>query len=131
MPRYDYRCQECEAVTEVTHGFDFNGPLVCECCHGIEMHKLFSRINIAPSATPTRAPGGIDLGATQAAEKAKSVDMAAYKRLRKDGVQPPGINGSARLEAKAESHHEVNSGHTFATSAGRKRSLSLLDDLAT
>ena len=52
----------------------------------------------------------IDLEATRQAEKDKVADMDAYKRLRKNGVQPPSINGSAKLESRAEEKHEVNSG---------------------
>ena len=76
------------------------------------MGRLLGMPYVAPSSTPTRA-GGIDMAATRQAEKDKDADMAAYKRLRKDGVQPPKIDGSAKLEARAESKHEINSGHTF------------------
>jgi hypothetical protein len=34
-------------------------------------------------------------------------DVAAYRRLRKDGLQPKSVKGSARLEARADSKWEV------------------------
>jgi len=45
------------------------------------------------------------------AEKRLDGDMAAYKRLRADGEQPPEIRGSANLEAHATSTHEIKAGH--------------------
>ena len=127
MPKYDYKCRVCDFVEEVTHGFHESPDLFCMDCGGV-MGKLMSVPRISPSAVPTRG-SVIDMDATRKAEKQKVADMDAYKRLRKNGVQPPAINGSARLEAKAEEKHEVNSGHTFATSSARKRSMSLVKDV--
>jgi len=127
MPKYDYRCKVCGEVEEVLHGFHDEPEMYCMEC-GQPMGKVMGLPNVSPSAVPTRN-GIIDLEATRKAEKQKDVDMAAYKRLRQNGVQPPGINGSAKLEARAEEKHEVNSGHTFATTSGRKRSMSLVKDV--
>lgn len=127
MPRYDYRCRICGEVEEVTHGFHDNEDVMCVGCDQ-PMGKLVSDVNVAPSVTPSRS-GVVDLEATKSAEREKDRDMAAYKRLRKDGVQPPSINGSAQLEAKAENSYEVNSGHTFKTASGRRRSMSLVKDV--
>lgn len=43
-------------------------------------------------------------------DKALDKDMAAYKRLRKNGLQPPTIDGCADLESKATSQEEINYG---------------------
>ena len=37
-------------------------------------------------------------------------DVAAYKRLRKDGLQPKSVKGSATLEQRAGSKFEVETG---------------------
>ena len=37
-------------------------------------------------------------------------DMPAYKRLREDGLQPPGIDGSAALEAHAVTSKQIEMG---------------------
>jgi hypothetical protein len=37
-------------------------------------------------------------------------DMPAYQRLRRNGLQPPQINGSAKLEATANSQLEIEMG---------------------
>ena len=126
MPRYDYRCKVCGAVEEVLHGFDEDPDMYCLNC-GAMMGRMLGMPYVSPSAVPSRN-NGIDLEATKQAEKEKVADMDAYKRLRKNGVQPPSINGSARLEAKAEEKHEVNSGKTFATATSRKRGMGLVRD---
>ena len=38
------------------------------------------------------------------------VDIPAYRRLRKQGLQPKSIDGSARIEARAETKAEVELG---------------------
>lgn len=129
MPRYDYRCATCGQVEETVHGFDETPDMFCLEC-GTPMLKLVSGVNVAPSATPSRSTT-IDLAATRQAERAKDADMAAYRRLRADGLQPPTINGSSKLEHVAETSHEVNSGHVFSNNASRRRSVGLLDDMAS
>lgn len=37
-------------------------------------------------------------------------DMAAYKAMRRDGLQPAGIDGAADLQARASTEFEVSSG---------------------
>ena len=126
MPRYDYKCKTCGAVEETIHGFNDEPEMFCLEC-GQSMGKLLGVPYVSPSAVPSRN-SVIDLEATKQAEKDKAADMDAYKRLRRDGMQPPSINGSARLEAKAEEKHEVNSGKTFSTATSRKRGIGLVRD---
>jgi hypothetical protein len=40
-------------------------------------------------------------------------DVAAYKRLRKDGLQPKSVKGAAELESRAGSAWEVNTGQNL------------------
>jgi len=127
MPKYDYKCKTCGTIEETIHGFNDEPDMYCLEC-GQPMGKLMGMPYVAPSSMPTRT-GDIDMAATRQAEKNKDADMAAYKRLRQDGVQPPAINGSAKLEARAEEKHEVNSGHTFSTASARKRSMGLVKDM--
>lgn len=60
-------------------------------------------IHISGEAMPTRG----NVGRIAKTEKAWDRDGEAYKRLRKDGVQPFGIDGSAALEVKANSKAEI------------------------
>jgi len=46
-------------------------------------------------------------------------DMAAYKRLRKNGLQPKGIDGCADLETRATTQQEIEMGHIFPTQQQR------------
>jgi putative FmdB family regulatory protein len=126
MPKYDYKCKTCGTIEETIHGFNDEPEMFCLEC-GQSMGKLLGMPYVSPSAVPSRN-NVIDLEATKRAEKEKVADMDAYKRLRENGVQPPSINGSARLEAKAEEKHEVNSGKTFSTATGRKRGMGLVRD---
>jgi len=49
----------------------------------------------------------------EAREKRWAKDMPAYKRLRAQGLQPKSIDGSAHLEARAETRFEVESGQVL------------------
>lgn len=51
------------------------------------------------------------VSAERAQERAETADMAAYARLRKDGVQPKAIEGAALLEREAGSVVEIERGH--------------------
>lgn len=53
-------------------------------------------VGIAPSATPTRGDG--NAATVNAREQRWNRDMPAYKRLRRDGLQPDHIDGAARIE---------------------------------
>lgn len=63
-------------------------------------------IAIAASAMPTRSEAARVEKETAKMHK----DVAAYKRLRKDGVQPKSVKGAAELERRAGSRWEVETG---------------------
>lgn len=75
-------------------------------------------INIAPSATPSRA-GGAHAAAINATERNWDKDMPAYKRLRHTGVQPRSIDGAAQLEARASESFEITSGQLMDSNQRR------------
>lgn len=54
-------------------------------------------VGFAPSATPSRR-GGDAAARANAREAGWNADMPAYKRLRRDGIQPPSVDGAAKLE---------------------------------
>jgi putative FmdB family regulatory protein len=117
MPVYTYRCLDCGLTLDVRHGMDETHNESCEGCEGV-VRKYFGNIQFAPSATPSRSD--IDLGATKRNEKNKDADMAAYKRLRSEGLQPRAINGSSHLEKHAGTSHEITAGQVLSK-GGRKR----------
>lgn len=65
-------------------------------------------VSIGASATPTRRPEAV---AISARDERWDRDMAAYKRLRRDGLQPTGIDGSAEVEKRVNSQFELDLGH--------------------
>lgn len=64
-----------------------------EDCFGCKIQT----ISIAPSALPTRSNAGTVGSETAVMHK----DVDAYKRLRKDGLQPKSVKGAAKIEARA------------------------------
>ena len=113
MPMYSYRCANCYTIWDVFHKFGESHDEPCENCEG-PLSKYYGRIQVSPAAFPTR--GGthdsrpIDLEATRQNEKNKEADLAAYKRLRQEGLQPPSTVGAAKLESQAGTKWEVKAG---------------------
>lgn len=74
-------------------------------CESYRAHLL--SIGVAASAMPSRRGA---VAATEAKERALHRDRDAYKRLRQNGLQPPSVDGSARLEQRATTEAQVESG---------------------
>ena len=55
MPLYEYRCKECEHVTEVLEKADAKGRHKCEKCGSGRTEKLFSPFGVGAG---TRSSGG-------------------------------------------------------------------------
>lgn len=75
-------------------------------CFGCKL----SSISFAPSAMPTRHP---EAARVVAKDAAWDKDIPAYIRLRKSGVTPPRIDGSADLETRAATKAEVKMGQAL------------------
>jgi len=67
-----------------------------------------SSVSMDSSCTPNRRSHAFGVNQT---ESRWDKDMAAYKRLRADGLQPNKIDGAANVEKKAETVFQVESGH--------------------
>ena len=74
-------------------------------CASYRDHLL--SVGVAATAMPSRFPQAADVERTQ---RALAADAPAYKRLRRNGVQPKGIDGCARIEALASHPAEVETG---------------------
>tara|TARA_Y100000401_G_scaffold93382_1_gene79640 strand:- start:162 stop:572 length:411 start_codon:yes stop_codon:yes gene_type:complete len=112
VPIYCYRCLDCGLSHEIRHGFDETYDGVCDACKGV-VRKYFGEVHIAASATPTRGMHdgkAIDWSGSKAKERDKERDMAAYKRLRSEGIQPKSIDGAAKMEREASTSHEIKAG---------------------
>jgi hypothetical protein len=79
-------------------------------------------VSLAPSAA-----GSSQAKEVNARDSRWHKDMAAYKALRKNGMQPKGIDGSAVLESRAGDQFEIQTGHLFKTPEERKGVLDAMD----
>jgi hypothetical protein len=66
-------------------------------------------IQFGASSMPTRA-GSARSAVIEAKDRVLDKDLDAYKRLRKDGLQPRKIDGSAEVEKRAEEKWQVETG---------------------
>src|SRR5438105_13927026 len=107
MPNYRYKCGRCSGEWEVSQAFDDEPMKYHPDCGGLAARVL------GPVRTYALGAHGAHTARTDAKEAQWSADMPAYKRLRHDGQQPPGIDGSARLEATAENSFEIQTGGRF------------------
>lgn len=96
-------------------------PQPVDGCFGC---KILS-VQVAPSATPSRNRGA-EVVRINEKESGWDVDLPAYKRLRKQGLQPKSIDGCAQLEKHAETKHELEMGHLFP----KERIGAIKEDLA-
>lgn len=64
---------------------------------------------IAFGANPSTTRGS-QVAQLNNVDKNKTKDMAAYKRLRKNGLQPRSIDGAATLESRATTVQQVETG---------------------
>jgi hypothetical protein len=89
-----------------THGPNSGHPPGCFGCKVLD-------VQIAPSATPSRS----NAAAINAREARMGKDIAAYKSLRADGLQPKQVTGSADLARHATHPLEVEMGRRLAPAA--------------
>ena len=130
MPMYVYRCLDCGLSLDVRHSFEETYQGDCDGCGGV-VRKRFGQVQIAASATPSRGVHdgkAIDWEGTKTKERNKDRDMAAYKRLRSEGLHPPSIDGSADLETRAGNKWEVKAGHIIKE-GNRKKAESQLQEI--
>ena len=130
MPIYCYRCLDCGLNHEIRHGFDETYGGVWDACGGV-VRKYFGEVHIGASATPTRGVHdgkAIDWAGSKFNERQKERDMAAYKRLRSEGLHPPSIDGAANLESRAGNKWEVKAGHIIKEE-NRKKAESQIQEI--
>lgn len=76
-------------------------------CHCESYRSHLLSVGFAASALPSRKG---TVSTVEAKERTLDGDLDAYKRLRQDGLQPKSVDGSRRLEQRAEHAIEVESG---------------------
>lgn len=84
-------------------------------CFGCKLRSVAIGL---PSDLPTRKP---EYAANLTYRKTREKDIAAYKRLRKEGLTVRGTTGAARLEQGARTKFELESGRVADTPALSRR----------
>ena len=96
-------------MTAVRHGMG----LCPETCFGCKV----ASIGFSSTAMPTRTT-------TSTVERDTKVmhnDVAAYRRLRKSGLQPKSVKGSALMEKTSDSKWEIETGQRIGNTKITKR----------
>ena len=78
-------------------------------------------VGFSASAMPTRS----SVGAQEAYNGTRERDLAAYRRLRKEGLQPKATTGAAAVEQRADSRWEVETGQMI----GNAKVTRMLDEV--
>lgn len=91
--------------------------------------KLAS-VQVGPAATPTRTEGrpGQRAFMESFGRQFHNGDREAYVRLRRNGLQPRTVDGSAHLERHATTRFEVETGRIYDDKAGLNEALSICAD---
>lgn len=129
MPTYNMHCEDCGADWQVTQSihdkldpvhFNF---LKREACGPVV--QVFSPPTIFGVGHAGRAAAIKDASA-----KAREKDVDAYRRLRKNGVQPPHVADSAEIEKRANEPIEVARNTAFEHKGLRRRMQSAATEAA-
>lgn len=121
MPTYLYRC-EIDGEYEVSRSIHDDG--VSEPCPACTVPgvMVFTPPRISASATPSSRP---ETAEAVRRERRWDVDHAAYRRLRKEGIQPAHVDGSAHFEKHADSTFEFDMGRLYPDKKELKRAVEL------
>lgn len=126
MPTYRFLCPKGHETLE-WHSIHEDTPKQVPCgkCSRVAQFA-FSSPAIAADALPNKMHG---VRAINARDKRWDRDMPAYKRLRQDGLQPRGIDGSADLETRAEAPLEIEMGKKLGKEADVRRAQEVASEL--
>jgi predicted nucleic acid-binding Zn ribbon protein len=121
VPTYRFACEHCHGEFEAWYSIhDDDLPMK----HDSQMvpggvARCNGRLVKVISAAPIH---GLNSTVNRADEREKgwSRDMPAYKRLRDDGLQPPGIDGCGDLEQQANDEWFVKTGGQFGVPENRR-----------
>lgn len=96
MPLYEYRCNACQEVTEVRHGFGEGFPGVCPSCGASAMTRVFSPTGIVFKGSGFYINDSRKPSAAQAAQKpAGSADKPADAPAEKPAADKPAAAAAA------------------------------------
>ena len=81
--------------------------MTCNCWKCKEGRPCIRTVTIAAAATPSRRPQAVKYSTR---DKQWEKDHAAYRRLRKQGIQPGGLDNCAQMETMARTRYEIEAG---------------------
>lgn len=120
MAHYAYLCGSCGSQDD--REFHIGTALRttrCPECAGIMRLRIGVGVNVAASALENK---GVTIRDADAREKRWDTDIPAYRRMRHKGMQPKGIDGSARLENEVGDQFDIHyQGVQQRTGASRER----------
>lgn len=106
MPSYRYRCGTHGDFEQWKSIHDDSGSGRCRLCGG-RCKKVFTAPRI----------GGVAARSEDVRETALSKDLDAYRTLRRQGLQPNGIDGCDALARVAETRTEIEMGRRLPKGA--------------
>lgn len=104
MPSYAYRCESCGDELERQVAIGTARRMIRCDCGGVKRLLIGVGVNVSAHALETK---GGEVRASDAMEARWHKDMPAYRRMRKAGMQPDHIDGSARLEDKVSDQTDI------------------------
>lgn len=126
MPTYLYLCKKSHRTEtwRSIHTADLK-HYECEVCGG-DADLVFTSPAIAADALPNKKHG---VRAAEATERKWDADMPAYKRLRKEGLQPRGVDGAAMVEQQAQHPLEIEMGRPLGKDKDIRRAQEISSEL--
>lgn len=114
MVTYTYLCDRCGERTDDDRPIGTAIPGIrCPHCAG-HARQVLGQVHTQPSL---REAAGAIVRSQLAAEARMPADRDAYRRMRKRGLQPPTVAGSARLEDRVGDQLDIK--HDRFLTAGR------------
>lgn len=128
MPMYEFACDSCSAVAEKSFPIGTAQRITtCEECGGIARLKIGAGVNISAHAFEHK---GGRVREADALEGRWGKDMPAYKRMRDKGMQPPAVDGAAKLEERANDQTDIELSRPGLDGVSRERYIAAKEESA-
>lgn len=116
MPTYLYTCPVHGEIT-LWHSIHEDHPRIHDSC-GQALVRVYTPPLLSAGALSSKRA---KVAAANRREQVLDRDMAAYKRLRRQGIQPARIDGCAELESRAETRMEIEYGKVLPNNVSTVR----------
>lgn len=127
MASYCYRCESCGDELELQAAIGTARRMIRCDCGGVKRLRIGVGVNVSAHALETK---GGEVRASDAMEARWQRDMPAYKRMRRQGMQPDGIDGAARLEDKVADQIDIELQRPAFDGVSRERYVAAKEEAA-